>query len=85
MLLSNIYERDKVWKKGSWLANIYGEEILITLVAQAVPTFSMSRFKLHKGLHKVCLPIAGGRLRRSNHDSLCGDFSPWDFGSTDMS
>jgi hypothetical protein len=48
------YLRDKVWKKVlRWLElllSMGGKEILIKSVAQAVPTFSMSCFKLPRGL-----------------------------------
>jgi hypothetical protein len=48
------YLKDKVWKKVlGWmeqLLSIGGKEILIKSIAQAVPTFSMSCFKLPRGL-----------------------------------
>jgi hypothetical protein len=48
------YLRDRVWKKVlGWLEQLLlvgGKEILIKSVAQAVPTFSMSCFKLPRGL-----------------------------------
>jgi hypothetical protein len=48
------YLRDKVWKKVlGWLElhlSVGGKEILIKSVAQAIPTFSMSCFKLRRGL-----------------------------------
>jgi hypothetical protein len=48
------YLKDKVWKKVlGWLEQLLsvgGKEILIKSVAQAVPTFSMSCFKLPQGL-----------------------------------
>jgi hypothetical protein len=48
------YLRDKVWKKVlGWmeqLLSVGGKDILIKSVAQAVPTFSMSCFKLPRGL-----------------------------------
>jgi hypothetical protein len=48
------YLRDRVWKKVlGWLEQLLsvgGKEVLIKSVAQAVPTFSMSCFKLPRGL-----------------------------------
>jgi hypothetical protein len=48
------YLKDRVWKKVlGWmeqLLSVGGKEILIKSVAQAVPTFSMSCFKLPRGL-----------------------------------
>jgi hypothetical protein len=48
------YLKDKVWKKVlGWLEmllSVGGKEVLIKSVAQAVPTFSMSCFKLPRGL-----------------------------------
>jgi hypothetical protein len=48
------YLRDKVWKKIlGWLElllSVGGKEVLIKSVAQAVPVFSMSYFKLPQGL-----------------------------------
>jgi hypothetical protein len=48
------YLKDKVWKKVlGWmeqLLSVGGKEILIKSVAKAVPTFSMSCFKLPRGL-----------------------------------
>jgi hypothetical protein len=48
------YLKDKVWKKVlGWMEqflSVGGKEILIKSVAQAVPTFSMSCFKLPRGL-----------------------------------
>jgi hypothetical protein len=48
------YLKDRVWKKVlGWmeqLLSVGGKDILIKSVAQAVPTFSMSCFKLPRGL-----------------------------------
>ena len=51
---SFIYIKERVWKKlQSWkekLLSQAGREILIKSVIQAIPTYSMSCFKLPKGL-----------------------------------
>jgi hypothetical protein len=48
------YLRDRVWKKvQGWLEmllSVAGKEVLIKAVAQAIPTFSMSCFRLPRGL-----------------------------------
>ena len=48
------YIKDRVWKKvQGWLEQCLssgGKEVLIKSVAQAIPTFSMSCFKLPRGL-----------------------------------
>jgi hypothetical protein len=48
------YLRDRVWKEVQiWmelLLSVAGKEVLIKAVAQAVPTFSMSCFRLLRGL-----------------------------------
>jgi hypothetical protein len=48
------YLKDRIWKKiqGSLeqLLAAAGKEVLIKVVAQAIPTFSMSCFKLPRGL-----------------------------------
>ena len=52
------YLKDRIWKQvQGWIEQILsaaGKEVLIKSVAQAIPTFSMSCFKLPRGL---CLKI----------------------------
>ena len=53
---SFIYLKERVWKKlQGWkekLLSIAGREVLIKAVIQAIPTYTMSCFKLLKGLIK---------------------------------
>ena len=53
---SFIYLKERVWKKlQGWkekLLSLAGREVLIKSVIQAIPTYTMSCFKLLKGLIK---------------------------------
>ncbi|GJM86307.1 hypothetical protein PR202_ga02155 [Eleusine coracana subsp. coracana] len=58
------YLKDRVWKRvQGWLElclSLGGKEVLIKSVAQAIPTFSMSCFRLPGGLYQHI----NGLLRR---------------------
>jgi hypothetical protein len=67
------YIRDPVWKRiQGWLELLLsaaGKEVLIKIVAQAVPTYSMACFRLPRGVYAtistVCFATFGGVPKRA--------------------
>ena len=58
------YLKDRIWKRvQGWMENCLsagGKEVLIKVVAQAIPTYSMSCFKLPRGLSEHINTIIRG-------------------------
>jgi hypothetical protein len=85
------YLKDQVWKKvQGWMEQCLstgGKEVLIKAVAQAIPTYSMSSFKLLRGLCNTLMASRktfGGEARKVNGEHArcrgmtCQSQSSWE-------